>query len=165
MFENYVIVAKKKSIGKKVTAVLLFIAMLFLFFLGTVISPYIFGVPGIACGIGWYVLTFRSFVEYEYSYFEGDLKITRIKNKNKRKRLQMIEMDKIIIMAPQGSSSVQHYEEDRRVQRLDYTSGNNREGIYALVYSSEEGTMLLTFEPDEKMVDAMRIKYSKVVMK
>lgn len=165
MFENYVIVARKKSIGKRIAAILLLVAMFLLFFLGTVISPYIFEIPGLACGIGWYLLTFKSYLEYEYSYFDGELKITKIKNKGKRKRLKIIDMAKVIIMAPKGSRSVHHYEEDRQLQHLDYTSGMSGDNIYELVYSSEEGITMISFEPDEKMIDAMRMKYSKIVMK
>lgn len=165
MFEIFVLVDKKKSVVSKAVAILLFLLMLLGLYLGTVISPYVFEIPAITCGIGWYWLTFRSGVEYEYLYFEGDLKFTKIKDKRKRKRKLQLNMDKMIVMAPKGSSYVAEYEKNSEVYKRDFTSGNREADVYELVFHDEEGTVLVAFEPDEKMLEAMLTRYPRVIHK
>ncbi|MDD6202867.1 MAG: DUF6106 family protein [Lachnospiraceae bacterium] len=165
MFENFVLVEKKKTISNRIVATVFFILMLILFYLGTVISPFIFEIPAIACGVAWYWLTFRSNVEYEYLYFDGDLKFTKIKDKRKRKRLLELTLDKVVVIAPRGSNSVVAYEDSREVYKRNFTSGRRDANVYELIFNDEEGTVMVAFEPDEKMLDAMRLRYSRIIMK
>ncbi len=164
MFENLVIIQRKKSIEKRIGAAALLILMLICFYLGTVISPFIFEIPGVVCGIGWFLLTFKSGVEYEYSYFGGELKITKIKDKRVRKRQETITMDRVVLIAPSGDESLKKYEEDRNTLQKDYTSKNRQAQGYCIVINTEEGVELLSFEPDEKMLDAMRVKCARIIL-
>ena len=165
MFENFIIIEKKKTIGGKIVAILLLFFMLIFFYLGTVISPFIFEIPGIACGIGWYLITFRSGLEYEYSYFDGELKITKIRNKKRRKRVETIDLNKVILVAPKESESLKKYNENHETHFINYTSRNIHAKVYELITNKEDGTNLISFEPDEKMLDAMRTKYSRIIIK
>ncbi len=165
MFENLVIIQRKKSVGKKIGAAVLLFLMLVCFYLGTVISPFIFEIPAVVCGISGFFLIFKSNVEYEYSYFDGELKITKIKDKRTRKRQEIITMEKVLLIAPSGHEDLKKYEADRNLFRKDYTSRDRQRQVYELVINTEEGTELLSFEPDEKMLDAMRGKYARVVIK
>lgn len=165
MFENLIIIQRKKSVGKKVGAVVLLFLMMVCFYLGTVISPFIFEIPAVVCGIGGFFLIFKSNVEYEYSYLDGELKITKIKDKRMRKRQEIITMDKVLLIAPSGHESLKTYGTDRSMFRKDYTSGNHQKQVYDLIINTEEGAERLSFEPDEKMLDAMKVKYSQIVIK
>lgn len=164
MFENYVIVERKRKLGGTLTAVILFVFMILFFYLGTVISPFIFELPALFCGIGGYLLLFKSGIEYEYSYFDGELKITKIKDKRRRKRLRTIAMDKVVIIAHAKSESVKRYEENKEVWKRDFSSGRYGENLYDLICSSEDGMECILFEPDEKMLSAMKTKYARIIV-
>ena len=126
--------------------------------LATAIGLYIFlpiAVGGILLG---YFLHTRNY-EFEYSYFDGDLKFAKIINKSRRKRLPGYKMDEVIAIAPTGDSSVSRYEEDSSAKIKRYLSGYKNAKIYVLVVKGTEGQNLVYFEPDERYLDAVCVKY------
>lgn len=164
MFENSVLVKKERSIGTILAGIICIIGMLLCFVLG-IVAPFVFGIPGVGLGIAGIVILFFNETEYEYYYLDGDFRVTKIKNRNKRKRLIDIALDKAVIIAPASSASLEQYLQNREVYRFDYSSGKHNENCYGLVYNSEEGTNFIYFEPDEKMLNAMRVKYARIIMK
>ena len=74
-------------------------------------------------------------------------------------------MIKIIVIAPKDDRSVYQYKNNPQVQTRDLTSGNKDAKVYAMVAKVEEGLHLTYFEPDEKYLDAVCIKYRQKVVR
>ena len=106
MHEKLVIVPRKKSTVKKILNVVWF-------------------VPAIIFAIIWYFQAFRSDIEYEYTYYDGEFRFARIKAKRKRKGLGRVQMEDVLALAPKGDRSVYKYENDNSLACKDLTSGES----------------------------------------
>lgn len=163
MLEVYVLVEKKKSLILKALTVLCFVVGAY-FMYATLVGLFIFfavAIPFLA--IGWF-LKDRS-LEYEYSYFDGDFRFAKIISKQKRKELIGYEIDNIIVIAPKEDRSVYQYINNPQVKSRDLTSGSKDAKVYVIVAKVEEGLHLTYFEPDEKYLDAVCIKYRQKVVR
>jgi translation initiation factor IF-1 len=163
MFEVYVLVARKKSIGIQVLACL-FLALGVAVLLLSCISP-VFLVFAVAAFALWYLFQFRWNREFEYSYFDGEVRFARISNKSRRKRLKVFSMDEVVTIAPSEDRSVYRYENDNGMTIVDYTSGRKDEPYYVMVHQTGEATEVIRFEPDEKYLDAVCVKYGQKVIR
>ena len=163
MLEVYVLVEKQKSLVMKILTVLCFVVGAY-FMYATLVGLVIFfaiAVPFIALGI---FLKDRS-LEYEYSYFDGDFRFAKIISKQKRKELIGYDIENIIVIAPKEDRSVYQYINNPQVQSRDLSSGKKDAKVYAMVSKVEDGLHLTYFEPDEKYLDAVCIKYRQKVVR
>lgn len=163
MLEVYVLVEKKKSIFMKILTLLLFLIGLY-FLYATFVGLFIFfavAVPFLA--IAWYLHT--KLVEFEYSYFDGEFRFAKIYNKQKRKELKGYEIDNVIVIAPEGDRSLHSYENNPQVKTRDLSSGYGKGKVYCLVAKTEEGFEMTKYEPDEKYLDAVCVKYRQKVIR
>lgn len=164
MLEVYVFVEKKKSLFMKILTALLFLAGAY-FMYATLVGLLIFfavAVPFLA--IAWYLHTKQ--VEFEYSYFDGDFRFAKIYNKQKRKDLRGYDVEDVIVIAPEGDRSLHKYEKNPQVKTRDLSSGYKNEGkVYCLVAKTEERYEMTKFEPDEKYLDAVCVKYRQKVVR
>ena len=84
----------------------------FLFLLGTVLF-----------GILSYVVYFRKMkVEYEYTYMDKELRIDRIYNESKRKRVTVLDLGKMEILAKEDSYHLDSYK-NRQAKEMDFSTG------------------------------------------
>ena len=160
--EVFVLVPRKKNIILQFFSTLLLVAgvvTVVLSFLGLYLFLP-FAIMEVAIG---YVLM-RRYIEYEYSYFDGDVRFAKIINKSKRKTLKGYSMEDVQIIAPIDDRSVQNYLNDSSVKVRDLRSGNPKAKVYAMVVR-DEGTQLVKFEPDEKYLESVCIKYRQKVIK
>ena len=164
MHEKLVIVPAGKTTLKKVLNILWFVLACFCF-LCSMIAPVIFLIPAIGLTVIWVWQAFRSHIEYEYTYYDGDLRIAKIKNKARRKRIAVVNMEDVILIAPKGDRSVYKYENDNSLKCKKLISGNSDAKIYELICKGENEICRYEFEPDEAMLDEMRIKYARLVTK
>ena len=74
-------------------------------------------------------------------------------------------MEDVIQIAPKGDRSVYKYENDRSVTYKNVTSGDPDAKIYEIICKGERSVVRYAFEPDDEMLEAMRMKYSRVIMK
>jgi hypothetical protein len=161
--EIYVLVARSKSFAIRllgnfffaVTVALLLVSCMNVFFL-----PF-----AIITGFVWYLFQFRSNKEFEYSYFDGDVRFAKVMNKSRRKSLGSYTMEEVLMIAPAGDRSMYKYENDATVHKLDYTSGNKGTPYYEMVIKDENSVKLVQFEPDDSYLDAVCIKYSQKVVR
>ncbi|MBQ8278847.1 MAG: hypothetical protein IJZ23_03305 [Roseburia sp.] len=165
MNEKLVIVPRKISGKKKMLNIGLFVLACVLLLLATFIAPYLFFIPGLLVAALWIWLGFFSNVEYEYTYFDGDLRMAKITNKSRRKNLVDVSMEDVLTIAPKGDRSIYKYENDNNCKYKDLTSGEASAKVYALVFKSEKGTCRYEFEPDEEMLNAIMVKYPRLVVK
>ena len=163
MLEVYVLVQKEKSLLMKILPVICFVIGAY-FMYATLVGLLIFfavAVPFLA--LGWF-LKGRS-MEFEYSYFDGEFRFAKIISKQKRKELLGYDIDNIIVIAPKDDRSVYHYINNPQVQSRDLSSGKKDAKVYAMVAKVEEGLHLTYFEPDDKYLDAVCIKYRQKVVR
>ena len=165
MSEKLVIVPRKQTGNAKVINIVIFILTCVLLLLATFIAPGIFFIPGLITAGIWIWRSYFSYVEYEYTYFDGELRMAKIKNKAKRKNIAEVNMEEVLTIAPKGDRSVYKYENDKSCKYKDLTSGDKNAKVYELIFKSEKGTCRYEFEPDEEMLDAIRVKYPRSVVK
>lgn len=160
--EVFVLVERKKSLILQFVGTFLMIAgivTIVISFLGFFIFLP-FAIPEIVIA---YFLNKR-YSEYEYSYFDGDVRFAKVTNKSKRKALKGYSMEDVQVLAPLDDRSVYNYLNDSSVKVRDLTSGFPNRKVYAMVVRSE-GTELIKFEPDDQYLDAVCIKYRQKVVK
>lgn len=104
-------------------------------------------------------------VEYETSYFDGEVRFAKIINMNSRKELTTYLMSEVETIAKAGSRSVYRYENDRNVKVFDYTSREKNVPYYDLIVRKNSQTMLYKVELDERFLEAVAIKYSMKIAK
>lgn len=164
MFEVYVLVERKKPAIVRIFAICMLVMGIF-GILCSCITP-IFMMPGFLFIVIWVLLWFFNNVEYEYSYFDGDVRFAKIMNKSKRKRLKGYNIDAVEIIAPAGDRSLYKYTQDSSVKKVDYTSHEKNVPYYQMAARIEDqGVVLISFEPDEKYLDAICVKYPQKVIR
>ena len=163
MTEKLVIVPRKQIGMEKSLVLCLFAMACSMTFMSLFVSP-IFLVPAIIA-IWLWVWRFRRNIEFEYTYYDGDLNMARIINKAKRKHIASVNMEDVLLIAPRGDRSIYKYENDSSFKYKDLTSGAPAGKVYAVVFKGEKGMCRYEFEPDEAMLDAIRVKYPRAVVK
>ena len=156
MFEVYVLVEKKKPVIFTFFTVFS-IVMAILSAIATMLGLYFFmptAVFGILLGYFFYTRNY----EYEYSFFDDDVRFAKIINKSTRKKLPGYKMSEVIAIAPTGDPSVAQYEDDSKAKIRRLNSGAKDAKVYVLVAKGEKGLELVYFEPDEKYLDAVCAK-------
>lgn len=164
MHERLVIVPKKKTVIRKIVDTMWLVLACLMLILSFIV-PSIFIIPAILFGLLWYFTGFRSDVEYEYTYYDGELRFACISNKSRRKNLARIQMDDVLAFAPKGDRSVYKYETDRNLSCKNLTSRRPDAKVYELVCKGEKGMTRYEIEPDEAMLDEILIKYPRSVIK
>lgn len=163
MFEVYVLVPVRKSVLGMFVGLLSLVLGVFSFVLSCI--SRLFTIPMLVFGGIGYYMTFCSGKEYEYAYFDGDIRIAKVMNKSRRKQLEEYSMGDVLCVAPAGDRSVLRYEGDSMVKVKNYTSKDKSKPYYEMVVAKEGATTLVKFEPDEKFLDAMMVKYAQKVVK
>lgn len=165
MHEKLVIVPRKITQGRKIMTTFWFVLACILLLFSTFLSPFLFFIPAILVTIVWIWQAFFSKVEYEYTYYDGDLVLAKIKNKARRKKLADISMEDVILVAPKGDRAIYKYENDKSIKCKKLLSGQADAKVYGIVVKGEKTTIRYEFEPDEEFIDAMRVKYPHTVIK
>lgn len=155
--EIYVLVAKQKSLFIKTTTLACFLvgamSMLYVLLGYIVFFPMAFLTWAVA-----FILYSRNY-EYEYSYYDGELRFAKIVNKKRRKELKGYEMEEVLTIAPINDKSIQQYANEKNVKIRDLTTGNPNGNIYVAVVKNADGTEFVKYEPDEKYLNEVCVKY------
>ena len=163
MVEVYVLVEKKKSVLKAFMAWLCLCLALICLFLSC--SMYLFFIIGILFGALWYFLLFKSGLEYEYSYFDGDVRFAKILDKSRRKRIKGCTMEEVVQIAPAGDRSVYNYENNKTTKFRDFTSKKKDVPYYDMVVKTDDGFIIYMLELDDKYLDAVCLKHASKVIR
>ena len=94
-------------------------------------------------------------IEYEYLYLDKEITIDKIMSKQKRKRVQVLDIGKMELLAPSSSHEFDSYR-NRTVKEKDYSSGYEDHKTWYLAYHDENEETLIKLEPDEDMIRAIR---------
>ena len=162
MMEVFVLVPRKKNIIFQFVSTLLLVMGVVLLVLSLLGAVLLFSIAIPTLAIGFFMN--KRYSEYEYSYFDGDVRFAKIINKNKRKTLKGYNMEDVLILAPINDRSMHQYQNNSEIKVRDLTSGNPNAKVYGMVVRSE-GTFLVKFEPDEAYLDAVCIKYRHKVVR
>lgn len=100
-------------------------------------------------------------VEYEYTYFTGDLDIDKIFNMQSRKRMLSTNVKDIEILAPTNSPELRPYQE---LKCLDYSTCNPENRTYEMVVTHKEQKVRVKFEPNEKILNGMKLMEPRKVI-
>ena len=163
MLEIYVLVPVKRNM------IVPFIGIFcFALALGTVVlscwNPLLVLLAFAFAALGYW-LTFQTNKEFEYSYFDGEVRFAKVINKSRRRSLAVYSMDEVAQIAPAEDRSVMKYQGDHTAKVKDYTSHQKGVPCYVMVINHGGQTLLIRFEPDDKYLDAMMVKYAQKVIR
>ncbi|MCR4616752.1 MAG: DUF6106 family protein [Lachnospiraceae bacterium] len=105
-------------------------------------------------GIGAYIISQYTDVEYEYLYIDKELVIDKIYNQAKRKRVATYSFDKVIVIAPIKSYHLDNFGKLSDKPK-DYSIGYEEQPDlrYVMFY---EGKEQIIFSPNEELVKIMK---------
>lgn len=159
--EVYVLVSKEKSLLRK-TAALAFFVMAAMSTMYVVLGYIEFFPMALLTWIVAIVLHTRHY-EYEYSYYGGELRFATIINKKRRKELKGYVMEEVLVIAPIDHQSVEPYLKDKNSKVHNLTTGKLDANIYVAVVKNGNEIELVKYEPDEKYLNEVCIKYGHKV--
>lgn len=100
-------------------------------------------------------------IAYEYIFVDGQIDFDRILNGEKRKTMKRIDMEKVELVAPEHSHTLDSY---RQNPVFDYSSGMAGQH-YIAIYQGERGLEQVKFTPDGKMLEAISTKSPSKLIK
>lgn len=162
MEEVFVLVEKKKSVVRKLMCVLGVLATLIFSYL--FLTVHLNGFIAFMIGLVTYFLI-TNYFEYEYSYWDDVIRITKIINKSRRRELKQFPMDDVVMIAATHSSDVLAYEKNTNLVKKDYSSGSKNASLYTIVVKGKKGLEVIYFEPDDKFINALSSKNIQKVKK
>lgn len=101
-------------------------------------------------------------VEYEYLYLNGDLDIDKIMHKEKRKHVFSANVNEMEVLAPSGSPELHAH---REAKTLDFSTGNQGVKTYEMVVVSSGQKKRIIFEPNEAIVEGVRLLAPRKVVR
>lgn len=105
------------------------------------------------------------YVEYEYSFTNGELDIDKIMAKRKRKRVVETECRKIKVMAPYTAEYESETRDYKVSEVIDASSSKNAAGRWFFICEKQDGTYaFVVIQPSKRLREAMG-KYLRSRMK
>ena len=96
----------------------------------------------------------RMDLEFEYLYVNGDLDIDKIMGRQKRKKVFETNVRNMEVIAPTGSIELQQYQ---RTKTYDFSSGTEGAKTYELVTVENGQTVKIIFEPNQTILEGMKM--------
>lgn len=101
------------------------------------------------------VILFKRFdLEFEYLYVNGDLDIDKIMSKQKRKRVFETTVRDMEVLAASGSIELQQYQ---NLKTYDFSSGVEGAKTYEMVTSYKGQNVKIIFEPNNTILEGMKM--------
>lgn len=122
---------------------------------GLLVTPLLL-LAGILLAVACYFLIPRFDLEFEYLYVNGELDVDKIMSRQKRKRCASYNMDKLELLAPSNSHSLDPYRNRKELPVRDFTSLNPDTPSFTMVINGEKGQELVKLEIDEGVVNDIR---------
>ena len=161
--DNYVeLLVKRKDPGYAVPVKILMI-VLCIFSVLTALQTVLGVIIMLAVGAATYFVFLNMSVEYEYLFAEGGLSVDRIMGRARRKRVFDCDKEDVQIVAPADSFVLKDYER-QGAKIKDFSSGRRDAKVYAMMYQKGAENYKVLFEPNEKMIGAMRRAYPRKVV-
>ena len=101
-------------------------------------------------------------VEYEYSFFDGEMSVDKVMHKSSRKRLHRFDFGKMDYMAPEGSPHLGGMNSQRKL--YDYSANDeNFKSYVAVLYDENNNAVELKFTPNEELLDRLKKTYPRKI--
>lgn len=145
----------KKRLGPKdyaIITVTVFVGLV-LIFLSLLIPAITFLVLIGVCIGAYYLITSRS-LEFEYSVTNGDVTIDKIINRRKRKHVVSVDAHEIEEIGKFQPDLLRRKSEYAKFFTSEYDDG--RESWYFCARTSKKGNVLVVFDPEEKVLNAIK---------
>ena len=155
MTDNFIeqLVKRRATLGTSIKKAGLIFLTLFVIVLVLRLLPSAL-LLAVALTVGLDVFLFgRMNIEYEYVYYEGDLDIDRIVNKSRRKKMFSVSVKDMDVIAPTNAQELLGYQ---HLKVVDYSTGEAGNKTYELVTKKGSDKIRVRFEPNEKMLEAMK---------
>ena len=133
------------------------IVLTVLFVLAGLGNPIFLLLGVILIGVTYFLLPSTD-LEFEYIYVDGDIDIDAVMGKAKRKRKKSFSVKEIELMAPAKSHRMDYYNNDMKMQVLDYSSNNPENHCFCAVIHQDGAAQKILFEPNQEMLDAIRMR-------
>jgi hypothetical protein len=104
----------------------------------------------------------RLSIEYEYIYCDGQLDFDKIMGNAKRKTVKRIQFEQVELLAPKGSHSLDQFTHIQCVVK-DFSSNSKDVKPYVIVAKDGNTVTKYLFEPNQKMIDMIKMKYPRKV--
>jgi hypothetical protein len=148
-------VKRKETAGTYAIRILLIFAAVLLFIISLSNQIMLFVAAIVIVGIFYFFP--RLSLEYEYVFCDGQLDFDKIMGKSKRKNALKIDFEQVEVMAPQGSHALDSYNHIK-CDVKDFSSGNKEATPYVIIYRQGEKNLKILFEPNEKMLNCIKMK-------
>lgn len=112
---------------------------------------------------GAYMIWVYTSLEYEYSFLNGELTIDKIMGQRKRKSMASYDIKEAEVIAPVMSEQIIRASMNAIVK--DFSSGSKNGDVYAMIINNASGKAKVLFEPNEKVLEAMRHVRPAIVIK
>lgn len=111
-------------------------------------------VAGIIYGIYFLITSFN--VEFEYSMVNDEIDVDKIINVKRRKRLTTVGVRGLEAFGKKGDGEYEGYMRNAGVEKVYACRDISENDIYYAVYLEKEKRKMIVFNPNEKMLDAIK---------
>ena len=132
------------------------------FVMGVLAAPILL-IAGVVLGIVDYFVFPRWDVEFEYLFVNGEMDVDKIMSKSKRKKMGSFELSRTELVAPYNSHDFDSYR-NKQMKTLDFSSGIPDHKIYGMIVEGDQELLKILFEPNEKILQAMKSMAPRKVM-
>ncbi|GHU91645.1 hypothetical protein FACS1894202_13460 [Clostridia bacterium] len=165
-------VARRKTVNNHIQSVLYVLLLISVVLAGFTINNAILNalIPFVAAGGAWLVwwLIRNQTVEFEYILTNGEIDIDRVLGRSKRKRITTVDVRNFEVFEPYDEAHFSKYKNAVFVRKFDASSGVGTDGSRKFVITPAKeggGKLLLIFEPDERMINAMKVYNRRLELK
>ena len=155
MSETYVecLVKRKTSVVGTILKWVLIAATVFFGFMG-LMGATIPLIIAIVTGVAVYFVNMFCKLEYEYLYLDKEITIDKIMNQTRRKKVEVLEVDRMEIIAPIKSHHLDSYR-NRRMKTTDYSIGEEKQpdNRFVMYYNGDRRIIL---SPTPEFLKAIR---------
>ena len=143
--KNTIATTMKKAGLIIASIIVVFFAFAFLGTLGMFVAIGLFYLDNFLIG--------RLNVEYEYIFYNGDLDIDKIMNKQSRKRMCSTSVKDLEVIAPEGSDALRPFQ---GLKVLDFSSKEPGNKKYVMVTSYKGEKVQILMEPNDVILNGMK---------
>lgn len=146
------VVIRKPIPGGKILKKL-FAALAIFFFLFGISWSFLLLIPAVLFGLGFLWAYSNVDLEFEYLHMGNSLDIDKIVANSRRKNVVSIDLSRVIVVAPQGSSTLAPY---THFKTVDYSSREPSVRPYVMVCSMNGVKKNIVLQLNEKMQTSLK---------
>ena len=97
-------------------------------------------------------------IEYEYTMVDSEITVDRIRGKSRRKNVLAVDSKKFEILASVAGRHQDEFKRNKGMKKYDVSSSDDSPSRWFAVFNDKNGhRAMLIFEPDQRMIDAVKI--------